>query len=563
MNETQRTLAFVGVAVVSLLAAVFAAPTINDPLADMNLGTEFYPDFQDPTEAASLTVVVFNDEMARRQQFVVENHDGHWRIPSHNNYPADAAERLAKTAASLIGIKRDGFQSNSPQSHEALGVISPLDDESTSLKGRGDLLILKDADGNKLVDFIIGKPVEGREGYYYVRKEDSNAVYISKLDIDLSTKFSDWVETDLLKMNSNDLTLIEIQDYSIDEAKMAIKEGETSLLARENSSDPWTLAGLEDETKELDTAKVNAMISAMDNLKLIGVRKKPEGISKDLKLSEDITELTQSTASDLISRGFFPTQFGLKSNEGELIATTNKGVEYVLRFGEIFTGSDLEIEAGIEKNEKAAAEEEKEAEGDAKPEAEKKDDEKQGRFLFAFARFNEDALGPKPVEPQKPEEKSAEDEEPADQEKGEEPAAGDDKAEAPADEQKAEEEKSEGDDAEEEAKPETEKSDDEKPAEGDKPEEEQPDPQAEYKKALAKFKTDLAAYEKKVEEGKKQVEDLNRRFADWYYVISEEAFKEIRLHRPDLIKDKAEEGEQTPPPGGNIPGLPGGLNLNQ
>ena len=190
MNETKRTLVFVGVAVVSLIAAVFAAPKINDPLADMNLGSEFYPDFSDPTKAASLTVVVFNDDTAQRQQFIVENNNGTWTIPSHNNYPADAAERLANTAASLIGIKRDGFQSQSADSHEALGVVDPLDDDVSKLKGRGDRLILKDANGNKLVDFIIGKQVEGRDGFYYVRKEDSNAVYIAKLDIDLSTQFS-------------------------------------------------------------------------------------------------------------------------------------------------------------------------------------------------------------------------------------------------------------------------------------------------------------------------------------------------------------------------------------
>ncbi|QDT50575.1 hypothetical protein Pan258_46540 [Symmachiella dynata] len=573
MNETLRTLAFVGVAVVSLLVAVFAAPTINDPLADMNLGSEFYPDFKDSTKAASLSVVVFNEDTARRQQFIVENKDGVWSIPSHNDYPADAAERLANTAASLIGIKRDGFQSQLVDSHEALGVVDPLDDDAPTLKGRGDRLILKDADGNKLVDFIIGKQVEGRDGYYYVRKEGSNAVYIAKMDVDLSTKFSDWVETDLLKMNRDELTSVVIHDYSIDENSGTLKEGETSELSHAKSSDPWTLAGLDAETQELDVAKVTAMISAMDELKLIGVRPKPEGLSNDLKLSKDAAPRTREAFNDLISRGFFPTEQGLKSNEGELVVTTNKGVEYVLRFGEIFTGSDLEIEAGLEKDAKQAkADGEKKADGDDKASDDKPEVEEeklQGRFLFAFARFDEAALGPKPVEPEKPAEPAAEektdDKPPAEKEddkKPEAPADDDQPADADATDEKPEDAKSEDDTPADDAD-----ADAEKEKEADKPTEKSAEQaaadaakaQAEYEQAMAKYKTDLAAYEKKAQEGRKEVEELNRRFADWYYVISEEDFKKIRLHRDELTKPKTPAGEagniQSPLNGGGLPPL--------
>jgi hypothetical protein len=528
----------------------------------MNLGSEFYPDFKDSTKAASLSVVVFNEDSARRQQFIVENKNGVWSIPSHNNYPADAAERLANTAASLIGIKRDGFQSQSADSHEALGVVDPLDEKASTLKGRGDRLMLKDTDGNKLVDFIIGKQVEGRDGYYYVRKEGSNAVYIAKMDVDLSTKFSDWVETDLLKMNRDELTSVVIHDYTIDEATGTLKEGETSDLSHAKSSDPWTLAGLDAETQELDTVKVNSMISAMDELKLIGVRPKPEGLSNDLKLSKDAAPRTREVFNDLISRGFFPTEQGLKSNEGELVVTTNKGVQYVLRFGEIFTGSDLEIEAGLEKDAKQAkADGEKKTEGDATDKADddkpKVEEEKlQGRFLFAFARFDKAALGPKPVEPEKPAEitpaKKTDDKPAAEKEEEKKP-------EAPADNEKSEDADAKPADdqpADTDVKPTNDKpaDTDEKPADekpADKEAEKTPEEvaaeaakvKAEYEQAMAKYKTDLVAYDKKAEEGHKEVEELNRRFADWYYVIPEEEFKKIRLRRDELAKPKTPEGK--------------------
>lgn len=42
-----------------------------------------------------------------------------------------------------------------------------------------------------------------------------------------------------------------------------------------------------------------------------------------------------------------------------------------------------------------------------------------------------------------------------------------------------------------------------------------------------------------------KVRELNARFADWYYVVSEDEYKKIRLTRSDLIKEgekAAEEG---------------------
>jgi len=541
MNETQRTLAFVGVAIVSLLAAVFVSPSTSDPLADVQLGTEFYPDFKDPTAAASLSVIVYNDDTATIGRFSVENDNGVWKIPSHNNYHADGAERLAKTAASLVGVKRDAFQSRLASSHEALGVIAPDDEDTSRLKGRGDRLTLKDKDGNTLVDFIIGKQVEDRDGYYYVRKVDNNATYIAKLDVDLSTKFSDWVETDLLKLNRDDLNGIVINKYSIEERarSIAIVDKEENILSREKSSDPWNLNGLNPETEELDTAKINEMISSLDDLKLIGVRPKPAGLSETLKVDQSDMPKTENAFRDLLSKGFFPMQEGLLSNEGEVIASTNKGVAYVLRFGEIFSGSGLAIEAGVEADkkdtQKADGEKKEENDGDSTEgdkEEDKDGDATQGRYLFAFAQFDEAALGPKPTEPQKP--APAEEAPPAEDAKDEAEAVK--KDEETAEKADKKEGEAEGD------KKET--------AEETKPEEKQdkPDPQKEYETALAKYKTDLAAYEKKVADGKKEVAELNRRFADWYYVISQESFQKLRLSRDELVKAKEKEPEESKTP---------------
>ena len=43
---------------------------------------------------------------------------------------------------------------------------------------------------------------------------------------------------------------------------------------------------------------------------------------------------------------------------------------------------------------------------------------------------------------------------------------------------------------------------------------------------------------KAIDAAKKRVDDLNGRFAKWYYVISAQSFDSIHLKRKDLIKDK-------------------------
>ncbi|MEX0688431.1 MAG: hypothetical protein WD072_07180, partial [Pirellulales bacterium] len=52
-------------------------------------------------------------------------------------------------------------------------------------------------------------------------------------------------------------------------------------------------------------------------------------------------------------------------------------------------------------------------------------------------------------------------------------------------------------------------------------------------------------YDEKVKGAQKRVRELNGRFADWYYVVSEAEFSKIRLSRSDVIK--AKQVDEPPP----------------
>jgi hypothetical protein len=51
-------------------------------------------------------------------------------------------------------------------------------------------------------------------------------------------------------------------------------------------------------------------------------------------------------------------------------------------------------------------------------------------------------------------------------------------------------------------------------------------------------------YDEKVKNGQKEVKDLNERFANWYYVISDDVFRKIHVNREDLIQKKEKKDDK-------------------
>ena len=79
--------------------------------------------------------------------FKVERKGSRWVIPSHENHPAEAEDRLVKITGNVLALTRGALQSKAERDHEALGVIDPLDAKHQSLKGRGLRCTLRDDTG--------------------------------------------------------------------------------------------------------------------------------------------------------------------------------------------------------------------------------------------------------------------------------------------------------------------------------------------------------------------------------------------------------------------------------
>jgi hypothetical protein len=476
MTELKKTGLFVIVALVLMSAALWGSSSRTGSEAYFNdQGKPFFPNFKDPLECTSLEVIDYNADLATPLPFKVMLKDGKWVIPSHYDYPADAKDRLARTASGVIDLKKDTIRSDRAEDHEALGVIDPLDTKSTSIKGRGKRVTLRNKSDEVLADFIIGKEVPNHPDQRFVRVPGQKRTYGVNVKVDLSTKFSDWVETNLLKLDASRIRRVTLDRYRVSRGYQKLDE-DVVTIERKDASSPWQVPDLKPD-QEPNTEKLSAMTSALADLKLLGVRPKPKGLDQDIKQIKDTGTMKMTNAVSLQSRGFLPTPNGdVLATQGEARVETDEGIRYVLRFGEVIFASGEALSAGSE-------EEAKGQDTTAKKNGPKKSAEStEGRFVFISAEFDP-TLIPEPTPPPTPT-----------------------TVELPDD-------------------PILRDPDDPKRV-------------AEEKALKEKDEQRKADRERKLKEGRDRAEELAQRFADWYYVISGESYRSIMLDRDALARAK-------------------------
>lgn len=512
MNENTKTLTFVGAAALVGLIVWFSRPSLPSSDSDDRRGQLLVADF--PVEnAASLDVLEFDEGTATVRPFHVARVQvkgkTRWSIPSHENYPADAKDHLAEVATGLMGLKILDVASTDQGDHSLYRVVDPgAKDLKVGATGVGTRVTMRDKDNKELLSLIIGKEVPDRPGLRYVRQVGEDAVYVVAAKTDkLSTKFADWIEKDLLKLSTWDVRQLWIRDHSVDALRGRLKQnGELTLTYDDAASDKkwkltkdekpgpdgkWTPLKMGDD-QELDTSKLDDLKSALGDLKIVDVRPKPAGLTANLKGGKDLVKSEQDVAS-LQEKGFFlarledSDQAEVFSNNGEIRALMKDGVEYVLRFGGV---------AGSEGG------------SSGKKDDKKKDDKKSesagvNRYLFAMAEFNPAIIAKPTLEPLPTEKK---------EEKKEEKK--DDKAKDAKKDEKKEEKK-----------------DDKK------------DLKAERERIEKENKRKQDDYDEQIKKGKDRVAELNARFADWYYVISDDVFRKIHLSRDQILKKKEKKEE--------------------
>lgn len=328
MNELKTTILFGVTAAVLATAAMVIDPGAATPDVFSDQGEAFYPDFTDPQAPKAIEVVDYDEATATARPLKVEFAEGTWRVPSHFNYPADAEDRLANTAAALMELRKDAIVSDRVEEHGDYGVIDPFAEGELSLEGRGQRVTLKDENDATLADFIVGRKVDGKPNRSYMRVPTQKRVYEVETSADVSARFEDWIETDLLKTSAGDIRRVLVNRYSINERMGRLENQERLVLTKKD--DKWTMSG----GGSPDTSKMNDLTGALDSLKIVDVQPKPRNLTEVLKGTAGIA-ITQQSQLSLRQKGFFVTRRGLLANEGEIVVDSKNGLQYTLRFGEI------------------------------------------------------------------------------------------------------------------------------------------------------------------------------------------------------------------------------------
>lgn len=454
-SNLTRTAAFTCVAAYVCVAA-FGFRQQHDRVVPFAQGDRLFPEFTDPTDAASFEIVRYDKTGNDLTTLKIARKAGAWTIASHNDYPAngaDAEQRIRDTAVRLMNLEVLRLATDLTSEHVMYGVVEPeMDTITQNDEGVGTRLTVEDASGSRLIDLVVGMPVVNSPGQRYVRKPGQSRVYTAEINAnDLSSDFHDWIDDALLQIRPDLIKQYQIKDYNVElrpggdgQQPSLVPQSRFEMVTRydpdnfrwdirqfvESNGSEMQAVVLQDD-EELNADSLYQLSRDINQVSILDVVSKPPSLSDELKTGAATITDPKSLLS-LQQRGIYPISqdpIELVASNGELRIGLTNGVEVTLYFGG---------QAGIE---------------------ESRDKAVRRRYLMATAR----AFVAKPTvpasDPPTPEE-----------------------AAAYAEEQKE--------------------------------------------------------YEQRMKTAGQEAKKLNDRFADWYYVISEDDYRRLSLSRIALIRPR-------------------------
>jgi hypothetical protein len=550
MKENSKSIIFIAVAAASVALALSSIPQKIDPASKGNrMGQALFETF-DPRQATGIEIVEIDEENLEAKSLeVAQTEKGWWiRRPQKADYPANANNQVKDVSTILLDLRILDTASEGAGEHAKYGVLDPSSANPGDL-GVGRSIALKNRSGSNLAQLIIGNEVEGLSGTRYVRKPDESTVFTAEMRNanNVSTKFVDWVEKDFLDLDKWNIKRVTLDNYEVNLAKGQLnRKDKPYVLDYENSE--WKLSGstLSDK-EELNKDKLDALKDAFDDLEIIDVESKPEILVANLKQGNEFfsnlkDKKNQAVVQSLQQKGFYTVAVQnpqgqqvpkVVSNKGEILVGMKDGVEYVLRFGDIYRGP----------------EEDENSTGDS-------------RYIYAFARVNPSLLDPLSLEPVPSPITASEVSTKPDQNSSSEKGVKGDKGDKGI-ESKAPNISPPGPppnfvptssppSSTPPPPPAAVKS---KPViptvvDGNKSlgtndfTKKKAERDAEIARINASNANKQREYNDKVAKAQKRADELNENLAGWYYVISNEVFEKIRLERTDFVK--AKDAEEMP-----------------
>ena len=345
MTEGIKTLIYLGVALLVALVAFMSRPRIEEFKVSELENKALFEKFDDPAKADRMGIVRYDETLGTLDEFRVarDKASGAWTLPSHGGYPADAETRVRDAALLLVDLQVLGIASTVSGDHRLFGVIEPDKDKlKVGDEGVGLLVRFEDGKGQDLASLIIGKKVKGTDDQRFVREPKKDVVYTVRIDPDkLSTKFQDWIEKDLFKdLKGWDVENVALKNYTVSlQPPNRVLIDKKFDLAADFKDSEWKLRELTkysqgegavvalSDQEELNKDKLNDLKTAVDELEIADVRRKPKGLGADLKAGEGYAKDDEGVV-DLAKHGFY------------MVPTANNEVELLSANGEVSVANE-------------------------------------------------------------------------------------------------------------------------------------------------------------------------------------------------------------------------------
>lgn len=187
-----------------------------------------------------------NKIYVRDRNLMLENRDGNWfLITEAGPYPADR-KQLAALLQAIREMKRDNIASENREKQSLFGVKA----------GEGTEVIAYDLDGQKIVDFLVGK--KGPDGLSaYVRRADADEVILQpgNLRDHLDKPLKLWRDRKVFPVKADDIV----------EITLWVKE-ETIVLNRDTKGG-WFI--VKPVARKADGGRIEQMLAVLNDLEAV------------------------------------------------------------------------------------------------------------------------------------------------------------------------------------------------------------------------------------------------------------------------------------------------------
>jgi hypothetical protein len=304
-------------------------------------------------QVRSLTITSFDRENRQFENIQLRRIRDSWLITTAADYPAGNTSRIASVFDVIAEATILEFKSSDASTHQLYGVVDPDQmADSTTQTGFGSKVSLADNNNRPLAELIIGDAIGDNTVQCFVRIAGQPNVYVVQASRSIfSTRLADWVDGNLLdvkgtRAGGSDVRAVQIDYYILEGEKVSaesplkyiyradfnMQEGSLSMsLAK-----PVDGGGLGDPQSDIprNPQTVQNLVANLRQIQYHAVGKKPSVASQAL-----LDGKTDSPDLDTLNNFGFrrSTQPGrwFDSKNGQLIMSTQSGVDWTLSFGAV------------------------------------------------------------------------------------------------------------------------------------------------------------------------------------------------------------------------------------